>query len=136
MVVYARGARREQLSLGTELEAARSQLKTLDKDVQKRLLAVAKPGRTVYLTVGHGERTSDPLNDTDKRSTIRALRQLLLDQSYTLRDFGAAEGLATDVPQDAAIVMVIGPTKALLPEETAALGRYVDRGGRLFIALE
>src|SRR5204863_9820267 len=106
IVVIARAGRREQLSLPVDLEAARTQLKSLDKDVQKRLLAVARPGRTVYMTVGHGERTSDPTSDTDKRPTIRALRQLLLDQSYTLRDLGAAEGLATDVPQDAAIVMV------------------------------
>ena len=136
MVVVSRGARREQLSVGVELEQARTPLKSFDKEIQKRLLAIAKPGRTVYLTVGHGERLPDPASDTDKRFTIRALRQLMLDQSYTLRDLGAAEGLASDVPADAAVVMIVGPTKAFLPEEVAAIGRFVDKGGKLFIALD
>jgi hypothetical protein len=130
------GARHEQLSLGVDLEGARNQLRNLDKEVQKRILQVAKPGRTVYLTSGHGERRSDAEGDTDKRGTIRALRQLMLDQSYTVRDLGAAEGLATDVPADATVVMILGPTKPFLAEEEASLARYVDRGGRLYVALD
>lgn len=136
IVVVSRGARREQLSLGQEMESAKNQLKTLDKEIQKRLLAITRPGRTVYLTTGHGERTSDPANDTDKRSTIRGLRTLLTDHSYTLRDLGAAEGLATEVPADASVVVMLGPQKPLLPEESAALVRYFERGGHLFIALD
>jgi ABC-2 type transport system ATP-binding protein len=136
ILVVAKGARREQLNVGVELEGARSQLRNLDKEVQKRLKQVSQPGRTVYITTGHGERRNDAENDTDKRGTVRALRQLLTDQSWTVRDLGAAEGLANEVPADATVVMVIGPTKPLLPEEEAALERYVERGGRLFVALD
>ena len=56
IVVVARGGHREQLSVGLELEGARAQLRNLDHDVQKRLLKVARPARTVYLVTGHGER--------------------------------------------------------------------------------
>jgi hypothetical protein len=135
-VVISRGNRREQVLLGLELERARNQLRNLDQEVQKRLLAVAKPRRAVYLTVGHGERSNERTSPTDQRPTIVALRDLLASQNYELRNLGPAEGLATDVPGDAAAVLVIGPTSAFLPEESAALKRYLDRGGRLLISLE
>jgi hypothetical protein len=136
IVVISRGGRREQLSVGVELEAARNQLRNLDKEVQKRIMQVARPGRTVYLTSGHGERGPTSTGDTDKRGTIRDLRELLLQQGYSVRDLGAAEGLAADVPNDAAIVAVIGPQRAFQPEEIASLKRYLDRGGRLFYAFD
>src|SRR5205807_453506 len=119
------------LSVGLELEAARSQLRNLDKEVQKRILQVARPQRTIYLTAGHGERGTMPLNDTDKRGTIREMREAMQQQGYVLKDLGAADGLAADVPNDAAIVMSIGPQKPFFPEEVSSLARYLDRGGRL-----
>ena len=60
IVVVARGGHREQMSIGLELEGARAQLRNLDRDVQTRLLKVAKPPRNVYFVTGHGERTFDP----------------------------------------------------------------------------
>jgi hypothetical protein len=136
VLVVSRGGHKESMSIGLELEGARSSLRDLDKQVQKRLLQVARPGRTVYLTAGHGERGTAPANETDKRLTVRDLRELLQQQGYAVKDLSAAEGLAADVPNDAAIVGVIGPQKPLLPEEVESLKRYVDRGGRLFVALD
>jgi len=136
IVVVSRGGHREQLSIGLELEAARAQLRNLDRDVQTRLLKVARPARNVYFVSGHGERTFDPVGDTDKRPTVRDMRELFQQQGYTVRQLGAAEGLASDVPQDAAMVVIVGPQKPLLPEEAASLQRYFDRGGRIFVALD
>jgi len=53
-----------------------------------------------------------------------------------VRDLGPAEGLAADVPKEATLVMVLGPTKPFLPEEIASLQRFLDRGGRMYIALD
>lgn len=136
MVVIGRGTRREQLSVGIELESARSRLQNLDKEVQKRILQVARPARVVYLITGHGERGPEALGETDKRATVRELRDALVQQGYTVRNLGAAEGLVTDVPADAAAVLLLGPTKALLSEETKALERYLGRGGRVLLALD
>ena len=136
VIVVARGTRHEQMPVGLDLESARGQLRNLDKEVQKRMLQVARPGRTVYLTSGHGERSPNPANDTDKRLTVKDLRELLSQQGYAVKDLGAAEGLAADVPNDAAIVLIVGPQKPLLTEEVGALQRYLDRGGRIFLALD
>lgn len=135
-IVFVRGGRKETLSLQTNMESARSSLKNLDREVQQRLLQVVKPNRITYFTQGHGERTANPLGDADKRPGIRDLRAALVDQGHEVRDLGPAEGLATDVPKEATLVMVIGPTKPFLPEEIASLQRYLDRGGRMFVALD
>jgi hypothetical protein len=137
ILAIKRGGRKELLSVGLDLEGSRSQLSNLDKEINKRLLQVAKPQRTVYLSYGHGERTDTATGgDTDKRGTIRDLRELLVQQGYLVRNLGAADGLAADVPSDAALVLTIGPQKPFLPEETAAMERFLDRGGRWFLALD
>ena len=135
-VVFARGGRKEQLMFQLQLENARAALKTLDREVQQRLLQVVKPNRITYLTQGHGERTSSAVGETDKRAGVRDLRTALQDQGHEVRDLGPADGLATDVPKEATLVMIIGPTKPFLPEELASLQRYLDRGGRMFLALD
>ena len=137
IVVIARGGHREQLSPSASSSRARARsCATSISDVQTRLLKVARPPRNVYFVSGHGERTFDPVGDTDKRATVRDMRELFQQQGYTVRQLGAAEGLASDVPRDAAMVVIVGPTKPLLPEEAASLQRYFDKGGRLFIALD
>lgn len=135
-VVIYRDKQREQLPLGIEVESARSQLATLDRDAQRAILKVARPSRTIYFTTGHGERSPDPANETDKRPTVRNLRELLTQQGNSARDLGAAEGLAAEVPSDASAVFILGPQRPFLPEELAALERYRKRGGRLLVALD
>jgi hypothetical protein len=137
VLVFVRGKRHEQLGLPKELEAARSPLRSLDKEVQQRLMMVVKPPRTFAFTLGHGERSWEkPESDTDKRPGLKTLRDVLVDQTYDVRTLSAAEGLGQDVPKDISVVAVIGPQKPFLPEESAALNRYIDRGGRVLIALD
>jgi hypothetical protein len=137
VVVFVRGTRHEQLGLPKELEQARSPLKTLDKEVQQRLLTIIKPPRTIAFTLGHGERNWErPENDTDKRPGIKQLRDMLGDQTYNTRTINAADGLIPEIPKDITVVMVIGPQKPFQPEELASLNQFIDRGGRVLIALD
>jgi hypothetical protein len=136
-VVFVRGSRHEQLGIPREMEAARNTLKTLDKEVQQRLMMVVKPPRTVGFTAGHGERTVDrPESETDKRPGLKTLRDMLVDQTYDTRTITAADGLGLEVPKDITVVMVIGPQKPFLPEELAALNKFIDNGGRMLLALD
>lgn len=135
-VVLKKGARKESLFIAVELEKARTQLRGLDAEVQKRLWQVAKSRRTVYLTAGHGERTQDPLGGADQRATIEILYKTLQDQNFDVRTLSAAEGLGQEVPKDAAAVFVLGPKEPFTQPEADALTAYGQRGGRLFIALD
>jgi hypothetical protein len=136
VIVIARDTIREQLGMPVEIDRARGQLKTLDQEVQKRLLGVTRKEKIAYFVVGHDERTADVGTDTDRRPTIKTLRNLLADQNVEPRDIGMAQGLATDVPKDASLLLIVGPQKPFDPAEIASIQRYVDRNGRLFIALD
>ncbi len=137
VIVLSRGGQTQSLSIGTELDAARPKLKTLDRDFQEQLLKVLKTRRTAYLTVGHGEINDRPRSGTTEEGrTSQIIRQLIQRQNFTIRDLGLAQGLAKDVPDDADLVISLGPTEVFSPEELAALGRYAARGGKLVLALD
>jgi hypothetical protein len=136
-LVFVRGRRHEQLGLPVQFESARNALKTLDKEVQQRLMLMARQTKSAVFTTGHGERTWEPAAmATDKRPGIQKLREMLLDQSYDLRTFGAADGLAQDVPKDTTVLVIMGPQRPFLADETAAVNRYLKNGGRALIALD
>jgi len=134
-VVFKKGARKETLFLGTEAEKARTQLRGLDVEVQKRVLQIAKSKRTVYMTSGHGERTQDPIPN-EQRANNDILGRTLQDQNFEVRTLSAAEGLGQDVPRDAAAIFVIGPTSPFTEPEAKAMVDYGKRGGKLFIAID
>jgi hypothetical protein len=136
VVVFVRGTRKEQLGLPRDVEGARNALKTFDKEVQQRFMLVVKPPRMVGFTVGHGERSWDRPVDNDKRSGIKVLRDMLVDQTYDTRTLSAADGLLPDVDKGVTMVAIIGPQRAFLPDELASLSRFIDRGGRLLLALD
>jgi hypothetical protein len=137
ILVFVRGSRHEQLGLPKDIESAKPALKTLDKEVQQRLMTIVKPPRSVGFTIGHGERTWERgETDTDKRPGLAVLRDILLDQNYTNRTVSAVDGLMTDVPKDVTVLAIVGPRKPFQPEELAAINRFIDGGGRVLIALD
>jgi hypothetical protein len=135
VVVLTRGATRETLTIGVDMKTAANKLKTLDGDFQKSLLKVMHEAHVAYVTVGHGELTETRTDVTDGHSA-KGLRKLFESQNYIVKDLGLTQGLGTDVPADATVVVVCGPSQALLPEEVAALKAYADRGGHLLLALD
>jgi hypothetical protein len=136
-LAFVRGKRHELLGLPVQFEAARNALKTLDKEVQQRLMLIARQTKSAVFTTGHGERSWEPAAAaTDKRAGLSKLRELLLDQSYDLRTFGAADGLIQDVPKDTTVLVIMGPQRPFLPDESAAVNRFVTHGGRVLIALD
>jgi hypothetical protein len=136
VLVFVRGTRHEQLGIPKDTEGSRNALRTLDKEVQQRFMLIVKPPRMVGFTAGHGERSWDRAADNDKRAGIKTLRDMLVDQTYDTRTITAADGLLPDVDKGVTMVAIIGPQKAFLPEELASLNRFVDRGGRLLLALD
>jgi hypothetical protein len=132
ILVVSKGKVTRSLTLGVDMKEARPKLKTLDRDFQELLLKVGRAKRTAYLTVGHGE-----LNDASPSDRgAQGVRQLLQRQNYDVRDLGLAQGLGRDVPQDADVLLVLGPKRPFTDEELAALRRYAERGGKLFLALD
>ncbi len=137
VIILARGSVNYTVNLGTDIEQARPKLKTLDRDIKEQLLKLARARLTAYMTVGHGELNDAPHGKSDDTGHSAGIaRTLLQKQNFTVKDLGLAQGLANDVPDDADVVLILGPADPFGPEEIAALQRYADRGGHLLIALE
>jgi len=137
IIVFVRGSRHEQLGLSKDMEGAKAGLKTLDKEVQQRLMTIVKPPRTAGFTLGHGERTWERgETDTDKRAGIAVLRDGLIDQSYDVRSVNPSDGLMNEVPKGITVLAIIGPRTPFQPEEYASINRFIDGGGRVLIALD
>jgi len=136
VIVFSKGSVNYTVNLGTEIETARPKLKTLDKDVKEQLLKLARARLTAYLTVGHGELNDAGKGKEDPARSASIARALLQKQNLTLKDLGLGQGLASDVPDDADVVLVLGPSEPFAAEEISSLQRYADRGGHLFIAFE
>lgn len=129
----------EKLQLGLKIESARSMLKKFDAELQKRLLKLARGSRKIYFTAGHGERNakggSNVVKD-DGRAKLSILNRYLNSQNYEVKFLSAAEGLANEVPDDAAALVLAGPTEPLLEAEVDAIKRYFDGGGSVLVFLE
>jgi hypothetical protein len=136
VIVVARDKRREQIAVPAKLESARSKLRVLDQEVHKRLVTVSRGTRVAYFVQGHEERTFDPVGETDRRTTVRLLRDLLSELGFQAKELGLAQGLGHEVPADAGLVLMLGPRRPIMPAETESLLRYFDHKGRLLVALD
>ncbi|MBI4519268.1 MAG: Gldg family protein, partial [Gemmatimonadetes bacterium] len=138
-IILKKGARSERMSVGATLQNARQALRRLDGDVQRSVLALLRERRTAYLTKGHGE-LNDSLSagplPTGVMREVTALREFLRFLNYEIADLGLQEGLGREIPPDAALLLILGPTSRFLPEELAAVDRYLAEGGALLLALD
>ncbi len=135
-IVFAKGDTTRTLTVGSDMQAARAKLKTLDRDVQEQLYKLLRSRRIAYLTVGHGELNAPSDDEKQKGRSADIVQEIIRSQNYQIRTLGLAQGLGREVPDDAEVVFVLGPTEPFSPEEIGALQRYADKGGRLLIALD
>lgn len=130
-----RQPRTETVRIGTELDDARAKLKNLDQEVQKALLKFARGEINSYVTVGHGELTWQGTENNPLRS-MKGTKQILEFMNLDPKKLGLTEGLGEGVPEDADVVLVLGPDRGMLPAEVEALRAYLKRGGSLLLAIE
>ena len=131
--------RTQRYTLPTSLGDARMRLRSLDETVQQMLMRLARGRRTVYLTVGHGELNDSTSADPMQRAAYGgtdALFALFGMLNYQVSDLGVQNGLGRAVPDDAALVVVLGPRRPFLEPELEALDRYLAGGGSALFALE
>jgi len=95
------------------------------------LVRVTRQGkRVIYFLKGHGEKDTA---DTDK-SGLSQVKAALEKTSYEVKDLFLAR--QSQVPAEAAIVVVPGPQKDLFPNEIDALVGYVARAGSVLFLVD
>jgi ABC-type uncharacterized transport system involved in gliding motility auxiliary subunit len=95
------------------------------------LLQVTRQQRkTVGWVLGHGEGDLASSARFEGYSTAR----VLLEQEYY--DVQPISLLGDEVPLGTSVLLIVGPQKDFLPNELAALERYLKRPGALFVLLD
>ncbi|NDJ19366.1 GldG family protein [Myxacorys almedinensis] len=107
-----------------------SQRRLSESQVTNGLLQIGNDQQIkVYFLQGHGEKSLQP-GDRAISTAVRALG----DKSFISEPLNLAQ--AGTVPTDAAVVLVVGPTRPVLEAEVKALQDYLNRGGNLFVAVD
>ena len=139
-VVFVRGEgdeeQIERVKIGTDFDSARRKLKKLDEEVREALLKLSKGPKTIYVTTGHGEFHWKSNEDRNVTEQISSLKKILRSFNFSVKELNVANGLGNTIPEDASMVMVLGPQDNFLEEETQSLIQYHKSGGNLFISLE
>lgn len=102
-----------------------------EEQITSALVKATRRGETkVYFLIGHGERELS----SQTQQGLYAFSEELKSASYQSEELNLYDKSA--VPEDAAMVAIIGPKQPLLDNELAVLKKYLVDGGRLFVAID
>jgi ABC-type uncharacterized transport system involved in gliding motility auxiliary subunit len=118
-VVIEYGTKRERVTSDSEQDLTNGVIK-----------ALSTMERKVYFLQGHGEK--EP-NDTE-RDGYSALSGMLRRDNYMVERLVLAQ--QKEVPADATVVIVGGPTSDILPAELDMLRAYLGRAGKIMVLID
>jgi ABC-type uncharacterized transport system involved in gliding motility auxiliary subunit len=118
-IVFSYKGRTERVTSNTEQDVTNGIIKVITGEQRK-----------VYFTQGHGEK--DPADSG--RSGYNGVNEALKRENYTVEQVSIAQ--KGSVPDDAAVVVVAGPKGDFLAPEVDVLKKYLEKGGKLFLALD
>jgi ABC-type uncharacterized transport system involved in gliding motility auxiliary subunit len=105
---------------------------TEEQDVTNALVKlVTGQEKKIYFTQGHGER--DP-NSSDRLRGYNAVSQALTRDNFSVGQLPLIQ--QKEVPADASVVIIAGPSTDFLEPEIGALKRYLARGGKLLALID
>lgn len=119
-VVFEMGDRRETVTETDEQKFTNAIYKLIKGEIKK-----------IYFLRGHDEKATD---DYDERKGYSDVREALEDQNFEVKDLYLSS--LGEVPSDCDALVIAGPQKPLSDIEVKAIGRYLDRGGKLLAMID
>lgn len=99
-----------------------------ETEILKGLSRLVNPGNNiVYFLTGHGELDVEQAGDA---SMMRA-RETLESKNYTVKTLNLPA--ENQIPEDASVIVIAGPTKPVSEGEVDLLKQYLDKGGSVLI---
>lgn len=99
--------------------------------ITSALIRVTREGESkIYFIKGHGERDIVSEEDQGLKEFVKSLGEA----SFKVEDLNLID--KKEIPADAAVVAIVGPSVPYLESEIQWLRAYVQKGGRLFVALD
>ncbi len=103
-----------------------------EEQITSAILAVSQGKKTkAYFLQGHSE---FPVEGTGP-DAVATLKRNLENQQYEVETLSLMAQQQPRVPDDCAVLAIIGPQKPLHDKEVEAIKRYLDQGGKLFVAV-
>lgn len=103
----------------------------LEEKITNAIIAVIKGGKKkLYYVSGHGERL---LSETG-REGFSNMKEALENSRYAVEELSLIE--KGSIPEDAEILMMAGPKSEILPQEYAAIEKFIQQGGKVFLMVE
>lgn len=107
-------------------------LKRLERELLSNLLHICGKRRTIYYTQGHDEK---PVSGKFSDDTVSLFDENLRALRHHVKQLTPAEGFPNKMPQ-ADLVLILGPRRDFSAAEKAALKKYFNEGGKIFLALD
>jgi ABC-type uncharacterized transport system involved in gliding motility auxiliary subunit len=105
---------------------------TTEQDITNAIVkAVQGQKKKVYFVTGHGEH--DPAS-ADERTGYNGAQQALERDNFSVDKLALVQ--VPDVPADASVVVVAGPTTDYLAPEIESLKRYLAKGGKALFMVD
>ena len=102
-----------------------------EQDMTSALVRLMNPGqKTIYFLTGHGERDIQTAGDTAYVTAKSALEA----KNYTVKALNLIA--QNKIPDDAAVIIIAGPTQPITGDEQILLEGYVKKGGALVVMNE
>jgi ABC-type uncharacterized transport system involved in gliding motility auxiliary subunit len=122
VVVLKRGARFERVKEPIDEDSVTSALYRLESQMNK----------VIYFSTGHGEKS---ITSSEQGMGLDLLKEMLEDKGFKVKPFNFLE--STSVPEDAAMLAVVGPRKSFLDHEIKMIEDYIEENsGHVFFALD
>lgn len=126
----------KRLDIGQSRQQSRQTVNNLDDTIAKQLRSLSSSRRTVYVLQGHGELSISGQGKRGPASFAQGQELLRTRLNLDVKPLGMFEGSLDAIPDDAGVVLVLGPQRALSTQQVDVLMRYMERGGALLIAHE
>ena len=112
-------------------KGAKGALALSEEKLTNALLKVIRgASKTVYFLEGHGEADID----SSQLNGYGRLRSALENQAFAVKPLFLAR--SPQVPSDCSVLIIAGPGSEPLPDEMTAIGKYLERGGKVLLLVD
>ena len=119
-VIVVSGERTERPKDNTEQSIVNAIIKVTRDSLKK-----------VCFVEGHGEKKLSSTNEGDGYGVID---KMLKDENYETKTINLVA--SNDVPSDCDVLVLAGPKQSLFPQEAAAIGKHLEKGGKAMLLID
>ena len=105
---------------------------TTESSIINAIIKVTRDNlKKICFVEGHGEKKLSSTNEGDGYGVID---KMLKDENYETKNINLVS--TTDVPSDCDVLVLAGPKQTLFPQEASAIGKFLEKGGKVMALID